>query len=109
HVACTCLAHTQPPSPTLHPYTTLFRSLVVRGHRRRRGGARVGAVVVRRAGGERVRGRGGRGDDAALQRPRDAAVAALEREEVERSEEHTSELQSVSNLVCRLVLEKNQC
>src|SRR5256885_9190382 len=35
-----------------------------------------------------------------------AAVAALERHATERSEEHTSELQSPCNLVCRLLLEK---
>src|SRR2546427_4757643 len=77
----------RPPRSTLFPYTTLFRS------RARPGGPRVRAPPPRRAGGvcqERVRSRGRRG------RPRD------------RSEEHTSELQSQSNLVCRLLLEKKK-
>src|SRR5438034_7482679 len=75
------------PRSTLFPYTTLFRSLagVVAppcGRRQHRGGRRA------RPGGDARR----RLDDRA--RPR------------ERSEEHTSELQSHSELVCRLLLEK---
>src|SRR2546430_10920061 len=71
----------RPPRSTLFPYTTLFRSRSPPGrHRLRDGGVRAeGAVTWRRA-------------------PRDA----------ERSEEHTSELQSQSNLVCRLLLEKKK-
>src|SRR2546430_7181221 len=68
----------RPPRSTLFPYTTLFRSL---RRLRRRGGPLAGA-----APGARSAGRVGR-------------AAA-------RSEEHTSELQSQSNLVCRLLLEK---
>src|SRR5688572_32541671 len=84
----------RPPRSTLFPYTTLFRSeqrilqvaLGVRGHDRSRklGGARRRAI---RSAVHRV----GRRD---LQR--------------RRSEEHTSELQSQSNLVCRLLLEKKK-
>src|SRR5262249_56691527 len=37
-----------------------------------------------------------------------AAAALHDREQVERSEEHTSELQSLTNLVCRLLLEKKK-
>src|SRR5688572_31087069 len=88
----------RPQRSTLFPYTTLFRSSGLRvrpgpPHRdppqppaRRRGVAR------RRASG---------GD--ALPR-RGASVA----HRLERSEEHTSELQSQSNLVCRLLLEKKK-
>src|SRR5438105_8040311 len=61
----------RPPRSTLFPYTTLFRSGVVRVRARRRS---------RRCGRRRRRGR--------------------------RSEEHTSELQSRVDLVCRLLLEK---
>src|SRR5256885_13102279 len=68
----------RPPRSTLFPYTTLFRSLGVLKGRRT-----VGDAVVSDAG-ERV-----------------AAPA-------ERSEEHTSELQSPCNLVCRLLLEKKK-
>src|SRR3989475_5875358 len=76
----------RPPRSTLFPYTTLFRSR---------------HVVRLRAPG----GRGGRGRsrlEIALARvPRPPA-----RRRQPRSEEHTSELQSQSNLVCRLLLEK---
>src|SRR5437588_5903338 len=73
----------RPPRSTLFPYTTLFRS--------RRGSA---AQVERR------------GDRRSLERraraPRDGAGFRR------RSEEHTSELQSHSDLVCRLLLEKKK-
>src|SRR5260370_27387118 len=84
----------RPPRSTLFPYTTLFRSALALaaqparrqgGRRRRRGGA---------AGGGRQRG---------VRRPR--AVRDRGRR-TPRSEEHTSELQSHLNLVCRLLLEK---
>src|SRR2546430_8430064 len=70
----------RPPRSTLFPYTTLFRSE-----------AGVGRQV-----GEHV------GHDAReRQSPEPGA-------ELRRSEEHTSELQSQSNLVCRLLLEKKK-
>src|SRR5688572_32380076 len=97
----------RPPRSTLFPYTTLFRSRV---------------AVLERAGHQRGRG--------APPRPRGAerpAQAAIERviakhlggveqqpardaglRDTSRSEEHTSELQSQSNLVCRLLLEKKK-
>src|SRR2546426_8678583 len=79
----------RPPRSTLFPYTTLFRSHPDSRHR-------PGAVAVRRVGDARAAGRlsHGRG------RPPHAGVA--------RSEEHTSELQSPCNLVCRLLLEKKK-
>src|SRR5256885_2987573 len=77
----------RPPRSTLFPYTTLFRSRVqALHHRGRRDPAR----------GARLRRRGRR--HAALERPRVSY----------RSEEHTSELQSPCNLVCRLLLEKKK-
>src|SRR5206468_8737176 len=45
-------------------------------------------------------------DGAFERRPRERQAARLERDPAERSEEHTSELQSRSDLVCRLLLEK---
>src|SRR5688572_32008821 len=75
----------RPPRSTLFPYTTLFRSQP--GPRR---------ALDRAVPPRRTRPRG------ALARCRRAA-SALARA---RSEEHTSELQSQSNLVCRLLLEK---
>src|SRR5688572_31123856 len=78
----------QPPSATLFPYTTLFRSDRV-GHRE------LQPRPVRQAQRSR-RGREGAERPLAL------------RQEGQRSEEHTSELQSQSNLVCRLLLEKKK-
>src|SRR2546430_5454605 len=83
----------RPPRSTLFPYTTLFRSadaVVVAVQQRRRPGRRV----LRRPGRQPCAARALR----ARQRHRDAR----------RSEEHTSELQSQSNLVCRLLLEKKK-
>src|SRR2546427_6630821 len=68
----------QPPRSTLFPYTTLFRS------------------QTRRARAER------RDPPAERQQPRSQRLGTV------RSEEHTSELQSQSNLVCRLLLEKKK-
>src|SRR2546430_4076421 len=87
----------RPPRSTLFPYTTLFRSRV---GRRARGG-RPGAVPRQ---GRRAQP-GGDGRDAQV-RPLDAAETP--EGAAERSEEHTSELQSQSNLVCRLLLEKKK-
>src|SRR5687767_15661738 len=95
-----------PPRSTLFPYTTLFRS------RRRRDAARAGRRE-RRSGGVGVRAhrhpreqRGRRGLQAV---PR--VVGGGLRPDYgheRRSEEHTSELQSLAYLVCRLLLEKKK-
>src|SRR3712207_7212280 len=94
----------RPPRSTLFPYTTLFRS---RNHRELRDGAtrwQVGRVVVKVD--EDVL-RVVHVHDADVRRNRRPAYAELTRcIEVERSEEHTSELQSRQYLVCRLLLEK---
>src|SRR3712207_7244508 len=94
----------RPPRSTLFPYTTLFRSRVAHG-------ARVAAVAdeANRAPGPLgLVAREGRVLDEDRARPgvdrEAAAVAPLE----ERSEEHTSELQSRQYLVCRLLLEKKK-
>src|SRR5205085_12562243 len=84
----------RPPTPTIFPYSTLFRSLedqlldIARGR---------GVPVARRLVAE---------DDVRIadEGPRDRHPLALAARK--RSEEHTSELQSQSNLVCRLLLEK---
>src|SRR2546425_7015939 len=70
----------RPPRSTLFPYTTLFRS--------RRGAPADGAGVPQ--GEPRRHGHGGEGVRGG------------------RSEEHTSELQSLAYLVCRLLLEKKK-
>ena len=74
----------RPPRSTLFPYTTLFRSVFL-----------VGLEVL----GE---GRNARAENGNLHLGR-TGVAILG-----RSEEHTSELQSLTNLVCRLLLEKKK-
>src|SRR2546427_6978780 len=76
----------RPPRSTLFPYTTLFRS--------RCGRARAGLRGSAPASAERSRARTCRRSSSASARW--------------RSEEHTSELQSQSNLVCRLLLEKKK-
>src|SRR5690242_21093465 len=85
----------RPPRSTLFPYTTLFRSAPARRGRRRDAAIRRGLHPRARAG-HAADGWDRRGDRQA----RDAALR--------RSEEHTSELQSHVNLVCRLLLEKKK-
>src|SRR2546428_3577315 len=79
----------RPPRSTLFPYTTLFRSL-------------HGLQVIVDAVGDDL-GVGLGGESVA------AALAIVHNGIIEnRSEEHTSELQSRSDLVCRLLLEKKK-
>src|SRR2546426_9271677 len=91
----------RPPRSTLFPYTTLFRSAEGRALRLRSGVARRAGPL---AGRESVCRRG-------TEQRRVLALAALlpaSRDARRRSEEHTSELQSPCNLVCRLLLEKKK-
>src|SRR2546430_11556700 len=88
----------RPPRSTLFPYTTLFRSLVdrVAGRPCERGSEQQ-RHDERRQRANRVHGAtsGGQCGRTGFNQPM-------------RSEEHTSELQSQSNLVCRLLLEKKK-
>src|SRR2546430_11823170 len=79
-----------PPRSTLFPYATLFLSPAVRAHHL---GAR--AHVARQFGGI------AHGEDLPARDRHRAPLRAAR-----RSEEHTSELQSQSNLVCSLLLDK---
>src|SRR5438045_7533760 len=100
------LAPRQPPTPTLFPYTTLFRSQV-RGRRK---------IDRGRAAPAPQHGRHMDGDTDLFPRGEAAGVAltpvgaggAVVVEVSVRSEEHTSELQSLRHLVCRLLLEKKK-
>src|SRR2546427_2008545 len=84
----------RPPRSTLFPYTTLFRS-----HPRRES-ERSGELGQ---GADRPReGEAGRAELRFLRKRRGRTSRRR------RSEEHTSELQSQSNLVCRLLLEKKK-
>src|SRR2546430_7943376 len=86
----------RPPRSTLFPYTTLFRSFVF---------GRTGTRVLRTTIPVCPRHSG----HFAAQKVIGCAVALLFLVAiVTRSEEHTSELQSQSNLVCRLLLEKKK-
>src|SRR2546427_9135498 len=90
----------RPPRSTLFPYTTLFRSPHLEE-----------GAVPRRAGlGRPTAGRPGAAGGAAADRrwPRAARAVGPRPSPGCRSEEHTSELQSQSNLVCRLLLEKKK-
>src|SRR5688500_20035640 len=90
-LSCTSsLIRRRPPRPTLFPYTTLFRSMGPNG---------APATVPLGQVADISEGVG------------PAIIDHLNREpvvNVERSEEHTSELQSPCNLVCRLLLEKKK-
>src|SRR5256885_11984482 len=87
----------RPPRSTLFPYTTLFRSGVGNG-----GSGGVGARV---AGVDRACGV--EPHDGGQVGPRGGCAGGEAHHAVHlRSEEHTSELQSPCNLVCRLLLEK---
>src|SRR2546430_13098711 len=82
----------RPPRSTLFPYTTLFRS----------------TITARGGRASRLSGRG-RGRYRAPEQREVARRCAHDYEHRGfRSEEHTSELQSQSNLVCRLLLEKKK-
>src|SRR2546425_8100823 len=86
----------RPPRSTLFPYTTLFRSAHAfeQHHRLQRNAAHRGP-------GSSHRDATGLPRDRGPQRSRGSPVAS-------RSEEHTSELQSLAYLVCRLLLEKKK-
>src|SRR5258706_7451356 len=77
----------RPPRSTLFPYTTLFRSIDAFDQ----WGVELGKVLAQRIIPELE-------STAALTLGHDSST--------DRSEEHTSELQSLTNLVCRLLLEK---
>src|SRR5688572_31283581 len=82
----------RPPRSTLFPYTTLFRSL-------------AGLAVDARDHGVGLDGDADLPRQLELGQVADQHVGGVRRQ---RSEEHTSELQSQSNLVCRLLLEKKK-
>src|SRR2546430_3257810 len=84
----------RPPRSTLFPYTTLFRSTFL--------------LQVPDPGEPLAMLLRVPGDPALPLAGRHEALGLVETDGVHRSEEHTSELQSQSNLVCRLLLEKKK-
>src|SRR5690349_23987929 len=87
----------RPPRSTLFPYTTLFRSIDDDDRSPLRHRRTENAIIDRRGQIHRQAGLGCR-----------VAAPARKRENADRSEEHTSELQSRRDLVCRLLLEKKK-
>src|SRR5688572_31496710 len=93
----------RPPRSTLFPYTTLFRS-----HERGKT-VRYGEIERRALSDSTARWFRQAGYPFAVAEPAAAIDTAANQAQVTvRSEEHTSELQSQSNLVCRLLLEKKK-
>src|SRR5438046_3759228 len=82
----------RPPRSTLFPYTTLFRSW----------------SAVAPAPHRCVAARCLRAPPRPVADCNPRGVGATDSERILRSEEHTSELQSLTNLVCRLLLEKKK-
>src|SRR2546430_12667543 len=94
----------RPPRSTLFPYTTLFRSIIEEA-------GETGELLAEHAGVA-----------IEIRLPAEPVVVPVDRSRIRqlalnlienavkytRSEEHTSELQSQSNLVCRLLLEKKK-
>src|SRR5690242_21856838 len=91
HLISFFLLHRPPPRSTLFPYTTLFRSMPL-PNQPVAAGANVGFFL---------------GASASHAHENHAVIKGDIRER-NRSEEHTSELQSHVNLVCRLLLEKKK-
>src|SRR5256885_8248637 len=92
----------RPPRSTLFPYTTLFRSDLFRARVGELGGALHPLVEVLKALRRALQLLD------AVPQPLDLAARGLQFARHLRSEEHTSELQSPCNLVCRLLLEKKK-
>src|SRR5947199_3999419 len=91
----------RPPRSTLFPYTTLFRSVRVRTHQASSGivGTSAMATIVSPGSSESV-------GSSWLWAMYGGLLGREAR--ASRSEEHTSELQSLRHLVCRLLLEKKK-
>src|SRR2546427_3595919 len=91
----------RPPRSTLFPYTTLFRSLIA--WKEVAAYIEINCPHLKSAwlSGERLRKK-----EFYMEKKRREATLGLWKPN--RSEEHTSELQSQSNLVCRLLLEKKK-
>src|SRR2546423_8731455 len=99
----------RPPRSTLFPYTTLFRSDAERRVRRyqRRGRLHVPELAdVHDRHHDALLKTWRRAQREVSSTPHEARRLPWEEEDRCRSEEHTSELQSLAYLVCRLLLEK---
>src|SRR5437016_10128018 len=95
----------RPPRSTLFPYTTLFRS-----YRKLETKSFAGRMLIsKNTLSSTSHARAGRqGTDAVSERRLPTLLRQCSIRGQSRSEEHTSELQSLTNLVCRLLLEKKK-
>src|SRR5260370_12244661 len=91
----------RPPRSTLFPYTTLFRSALLNALNETQ---RKQAILNYRVADLVL----GPGQDGKTIQPEGLKASGLDGLAILRSEEHTSELQSHLNLVCRLLLEKKK-
>src|SRR2546423_3216337 len=94
----------RPPRSTLFPYTTLFRSL---GASYRLDLEQGATCADRQRAVAKLRALRDPSATAALKKAQARKLNACLRDDA-RSEEHTSELQSLAYLVCRLLLEKKK-
>src|SRR5437867_11983127 len=99
------ILHRRPPAATLFPYTTLFRSsLQAFNATLALTGLSLAAVTRERIGASETARR-----LTVLEEFKDSLLMSVSHElRTPRSEEHTSELQSPYDLVCRLLLEKKK-
>src|SRR5256885_11382248 len=98
----------RPPRSTLFPYTTLFRSqrtIAVHALENLASTDR-GVIMLRRIVRDGIRAVARGRDPEGTRWPEGKPIPTFTQDIVLRSEEHTSELQSPCNLVCRLLLEK---
>src|SRR5262249_58853239 len=93
-----------PPTSPFFPYTTLFRSKTGFPEERRRG--RCGRRWLARGAGAGADRSAADGQLAPRGEVAEVPGHALRRRRADRSEEHTSELQALTNLACRLLLAK---
>src|SRR2546427_7536804 len=98
----------RPPRSTLFPYTTLFRSIGERPCRMAHGQYDELGILRRSWSSHSAAHsrRGGPLSRSSFATPSPMARPTATQDSELRSEEHTSELQSQSNIVCRLLLEK---
>src|SRR2546430_9421695 len=94
----------RPPRSTLFPYTTLFRSIAFANGPQREPISVISLTTI----GQVSTGAAWWKVDFKTSVPRGSVMCCAGANPLGRSEEHTSELQSQSNLVCRLLLEKKK-
>src|SRR5690606_39558649 len=98
----------RPPRYTLFPYTTLFRSFLVGCNQESNELTKEELETIYREEVQKELEKAKKAEETEVIEEDSANVEAEVTPESSRSEEHTSELQSRENLVCRLLLEKKK-